>query len=699
MIEELAEEEAYSVGAGEYDLAAARQRIRDHLEQAQNNQSQPDIPSRPAIRMTPRRRLWTSPLEDRSIMTLENDNTISGVGGGHNVEPTPSRLKQAAQQGNLVKVDFQRKLNSPSYRRDYGGTGDVVLTQKLEFYCDDVTGDVKMRMIGDPMCDCSEYQSNGNGRCRHTRSTANPDQMNNYLKKDITAYYKRVDPLAHMRREAMDGTLFLSHSRNRMVEIEGMNHYLSTPTAASLRQAQNVMETGGKVTIAREDRGLTLDYETLTGELSFESSPDNLGVNVVNTLKCRSCGDEEPCLHGRMAQTYFESMLVPSGGVVISSQNRLAMLEAVENSDWQNDDEAVQSIFTTHAVGIDESYNARLDKYIEDYRAAREAIKRGESPIPYATENVTEGVCEPGRKAFGIEIEFDIAEGHNRSLAIREIGAALYDLRLTDTPEMMRWHHSARTSNPYSMWSLESDSSVDAELVSPILHDTPETWENIKQIYNILKQHGGTGSARCGLHVHMGTINRNARGAARRSTAQKNANILHFYSANEDAIRRVQTDPNRGQHRNTRYAPALSQDSITSSLYYFNAGYVNLGSNHNTSVNFAFDDRIEFRGADGSLSAEHTQAQVMMNAAIVAAAERGDLPTGANYENLKHQRVGTNARRLAAIKALTPDQDELTDDQLIVSDASYRNFITTLFNTEHARKVMVGLAATTPWQR
>ncbi|MFD0474790.1 hypothetical protein ACFQ0B_45995 [Nonomuraea thailandensis] len=45
------------------------------------------------------------------------------------------------------------------------------------------------------------------------------------------------------------------------------------------------------------------------------------------------------------------------------------------------------------------------------------------------------------------------------------------------------------------LWRLEKDSTVMGELVSPILYDEPETWENIRLACEIIRAHGGTAAS------------------------------------------------------------------------------------------------------------------------------------------------------------------------------------------------------------
>src|SRR5699024_4952748 len=120
----------------------------------------------------------------------------------------------------------------------------------------------------------------------------------------------------------------------------------------------------------------------------------------------------------------------------------------------------------------------------------------------------------------------------------------------------------------------------------------------------------------------MGTVNR-------RSPANhtSHADLFKIYAAIKEYICRVHTYPSRKHKRNSQWAQPLTRETIQTNLYYFNRGARALGNDHYASMNFGYTDRIEFRGADASLNERHIQAQVMLNAALVASAERGELAT------------------------------------------------------------------------
>lgn len=668
-------------------LEAARARINEALEAENRGHSEEDY-ARPRPRMTARRRRWATPMEDREVVELtENTEDYRGAGNMRYSVPSPERVKEAAQDGNIVRVSLNRHGNSPSYARDFNTSPDVEMYYDLEFYCDDITGDVKMRTVA-PRCNCIEYERNST--CRHVRSPHQDNMVNRYLTRDANTYHNKIDPLARARSEAMNGTyrVLSSSGRNNRARINEQG--ILVPRAAIRNRARNIIQSGGSVSAGGDINAILTSNprHRVTGTLTLKGAENSRLVRTLDDLRC-SCR-EENCQMRQNVVSEYKRQFLPNDAVSPDQLSRLDRLASVDESDWQSKEDDVKNVLSQFSVGIDRSYTANLGQYISDYREARQRIAQGEDPLVYGYQNVTNGICAPGKRAFGVEIEFEFGRNSRRDL--NRIAREMYDAGLANSPRVYGWHHNARTSNPYSTWTLEHDATVDGEVVSPILHDTPETWEQLKTVCEIIRRNGGEATLNGGQHVHMGTVNR--RGPAHQAS---HADILKFYAANEDSIRRVQTDPARKTHRNSQWAQPLTRESIQSNLYSFNNGARALGNDHYASMNFGYDDRIEFRGADASINESHIQAQVMMNAALVASAERGELVTNADFSDAKHQRIGTNARRLEAIR-LSDRDNELTDDELIVSDASYRNFVTSLFDYDHGRKMMVGIAANTPWQ-
>jgi hypothetical protein len=108
----------------------------------------------------------------------------------------------------------------------------------------------------------------------------------------------------------------------------------------------------------------------------------------------------------------------------------------------------------------------------------------------YQSENV---IGDPNQ-TFGIEIEFD---GGNPT----EIARAMYAAGLAASPRQEGYHSGRRQAG---MWSVETDVTVNGEVVSPILRDTPETWAQLERVCQILNDHGARVTSRTGGHIHVG---------------------------------------------------------------------------------------------------------------------------------------------------------------------------------------------------
>lgn len=128
----------------------------------------------------------------------------------------------------------------------------------------------------------------------------------------------------------------------------------------------------------------------------------------------------------------------------------------------------------------------------ENEQAFNDALERARfEPLGYDYDNALNG----SNVTFGLEIEF---EGGNKSAIARE----LYDMGIISTPYVERYHSQGQPGK----WKIENDGSLidGAELVSPVLRDTPETWRQLEKICEVVKRHGGRISPRCGGHVHIG---------------------------------------------------------------------------------------------------------------------------------------------------------------------------------------------------
>ena len=121
---------------------------------------------------------------------------------------------------------------------------------------------------------------------------------------------------------------------------------------------------------------------------------------------------------------------------------------------------------------------------------------------------------------FGVEIEFD---GINID-KVRNMIIQSYDLG--------KLHRSY--GNYYTKWKVEDDSSVTdddigGEVISPILTDKKEFYEDISFVCNLLRSNNGYASEKTGAHIHISS-------AIIKNNVRYFINFLKLWVAYEDII-------------------------------------------------------------------------------------------------------------------------------------------------------------------
>ncbi|WP_283699256.1 amidoligase family protein [Clostridium perfringens] len=240
--------------------------------------------------------------------------------------------------------------------------------------------------------------------------------------------------------------------------------------------------------------------------------------------------------------------------------------------------------------------------------------------IEYEYENVLNG----NKSTFGVELEF---VGGDANAIARE----LYNLGIVSSPRRLGYHSRSEPGK----WKLERDGSVSdgdtgGEIVSPILKDTPETWEQIKVICDIAKRHGARVDQRCGGHVH---INMEKLDTAR----QRWRRFFKTIEVYEDCIYRAACgDLGRVRSNARHYATPFSPRADESKYIRFNmdndedvrrmTAEISKGNRYYgiNLTNIARDraPTVEFRHFNGSLNEKQIQANIKMAAGIINAAEK-----------------------------------------------------------------------------
>lgn len=258
----------------------------------------------------------------------------------------------------------------------------------------------------------------------------------------------------------------------------------------------------------------------------------------------------------------------------------------------------------------------------EPEQFSRDLERLRNEPIPYEYENVLNG----SDVSFGIELEF--VSGDSNAIA-RE----LFDMGICGSPRMVAYHSDGVPGK----WKLERDGSVTTggrggELVSPILKDTPETWQQIEKICEVARRHGGRVNFETGAHVHISAEPLDGK-------RQRWRRLFKTFEGTEEAIFRF-SGGEQGSFRNTDYTSSSSNEmrramrarlpeegtigDFRSALHNSRS---NIGWTKYRSLNlspFANGTRnaLEIRAFNGSLTPGVIQANVKVAAGLVHTAER-----------------------------------------------------------------------------
>jgi hypothetical protein len=351
---------------------------------------------------------------------------------------------------------------------------------------------------------------------------------------------------------------------------------------------------------------------------------------------------------------------------------------------------------------VDEKYSDNPTAFYEEYKATLARKSAREAPILFRTENVTDGICadEPGARSFGVELEFDIKRGVDKNQALRKIGQELHEAGLTQQAHQTGYHSAARSG--WASWSFEQDCTVSGELVSPIMKDTPEHWEQLRKATEIITRNGGIATKRTGSHVHVST------GSYEQSTA-KHAELLRTVNNNEDLMYRLASNPKTGKHRGGQWCRPNSDDQgaefITPEIQ---EGHRVLGSHqsHGNSLNFEGTanaeykkSHVEFRMWDGTLDPAVIQQQVMISAALTDHAERSVIANGGSRKPASADRVrkgiGKAKDKLELERAGVRTHTEETFKE---SSMKAAEFFDKLFRKKEDRAAAASLFAVTNWQ-
>ena len=439
---------------------------------------------------------------------------------------------------------------------------------------------------------------------------------------------------------------------------------------------------------------------TVDGNLIFDTS-DSGGVDVsAAQLRCTCLAyrTHYDCAHVNFHQDSVRRALNPKLARLEDIATAQADAQTALLQDWTRSVESAQEARDRWVPSAEEdSYGTNFLAFNDDVRAAVARQDAGQDPIPYLTENATNGLCSPdGGRAFGVEIEYDFPE-HLSDRQRREqnaaIGAALWQAGLIPTSRQGQYHAAedrGYTTEHEGGWSFEDDATVDGEIVSPIMYDTPETWANLQKVCDIVKAHGGTASARTGAHVHVSAGDYD-------HTPENHTELVRMFGQHEDVLYRLAANPERGLHRGAQWC--RPNDTVPPQGFTDVSNAHRLNKSHNIGLNLqsvsgGAADHVEFRHWDGSLDPAVIQAQVKVSAAMTAAAVRNAGQYGPSRRG--NETVGSHsARQQVLLKGSRRKMNRREREQ---DTATLRSLADTLFSRRADKAQFAALFAVTRWQ-
>ena len=460
----------------------------------------------------------------------------------------------------------------------------------------------------------------------------------------------------------------------------------------------------------------TIGYGHIQGDVGVFTDPETNQLTInVSQLKCEceAYKANYDCEHVRAYANAIRRRLTPPERVpaaALTPEQRAERLaaaqaraEAAAASDWTRAEETLADAKRLWQENTETLYSNDFETFETHYREAEEAMvnKNGAPVIPFMKENALGGMAtrESGQ-GFGMEIEYEFADGVDRAEANRKIGEALYEAKIFSTPEQQGYHAAGRNGykdthidpeTGQGTWSFEHDGSVSGgEIVTPLMYDEPETWANLEKVVKILKENGAIATTRAGAHVHVGT-------GFYQGDVTKYGELAKMMNQHEDVMFRLAQNPERKTHRQTNYTAPLREAPAggwrdLSDLRRWQSGrtkILNFTSVGNSDTN---KDHPEFRIFDSTLDAGAMQSQIKLAVAMTHAAARvaSDQPT-----IRKKEEIGAHAERNKGRRS----NARMTSEKLKDESATFRSFMDTLFTRVEDKKQLTSLFAATKWNK
>lgn len=314
-----------------------------------------------------------------------------------------------------------------------------------------------------------------------------------------------------------------------------------------------------------------------------------------------------------------------SRSIEVTEQLHIQNRPQFSQIDWEEEAarESVLNIWRENRA-FDGIYMSEDDQAWNDLR--QEAMQEWN----YRYENVLGGTGN----SFGVELEFEFP----LHISKEHVSRVLYEAEILESPNVLNYH--SRQSVGPGFWRLERDGSLDngLELVSPVLFDTPEHWQQIERATHVLRELGAYTNQNTGGHIHIGIAPLDHRTYSWQRLARIGLGYekIFYRMGGADSLSYVRTGT-PGKHRGTYYNRPIPESATrirgTDSAREAREKLSNderytMFNPTNIDSFFRPKPTVEMRYPNGSLDHRQIQAQVQVANAVIhqAGIIRNDSP-------------------------------------------------------------------------
>ena len=380
--------------------------------------------------------------------------------------------------------------------------------------------------------------------------------------------------------------------------------------------------------------------EHLTGSLSGAlDTDDHISINSAHlTCSCDGYAPGQGCPHIQAAATGVRDALTQQ---LIDSRGQAAAATAAAITGGSTTRPATEAALPDSPNLSTFSYAQDSGRFADDVRAA--LSRPADQQVPWIEATDTDpGLYGYGAtREFGVELEFDVhnhaprygdleldqrIDHHYRylasspgQLAVGRVARALYEDNFTIHDRQSGYHSGLQHGYQRNLrggWMYEHDGSVNGgEVVSPILSDTPETWQRLHQACGIITRHGGTASPNTGSHITVSAPEQ----AGRAVRLTRFLRLMHHHQRDLHVMAAAGRGRGQGYSAAMPAPPDQGYTTISDARQllgrYSFANIAHIAPSRNSTT--ANSSRVEFRLWDGSLEPGRIQAQIKMSTAML----------------------------------------------------------------------------------